>query len=183
MAVKDTKYHGWKWNPSTSALEVYVGTTKVAAFTASTASIVPNVTVTGSMTSAGTVWSPATGVAFSKATKVAKTSGATVTYSAADLLAGYIEDTVSTGCTLTLPLATDIIAAVLAATGDSSVGVQFDFTIVNLSGGANTITVTTNTGITLYNAAATIAQNKAAIYRCIITAATTVICLRIADAA
>ena len=178
MAVTK-KYHGWKWNPSTSSLEIYIGTTKVASFSATAVSIVPATTVTGTLATGGATWTPSGGIAYQAATKTAITPGAAVTLSAAQVLSGYIDAAPSEADAMTLPLATDLIAALTALNGAAAVGTNFDLYIINNAGGAYTITVTTNTGNTLINAAATIAQNKSALYRVYVTGVAAVTYTRI----
>lgn len=65
----------------------------------------------------------------------------TGTITAANLLKKYITSTSAAAVALTLPLATDLGTALGAVQGT-----EFDFTVDN-SGGANTVTVTVNTGI------------------------------------
>ena len=62
------------------------------------------------------------------------------------------------------------VANLIAGLGDVVVGTSFDFTIRNTSAGAETITVTTNTGWTL-SGTMTIAQNNSKTFRVVITGA------------
>lgn len=84
----------------------------------------------------------------------------TGTLTAAALLTGIINGTPVAAASYTLPLATALDTA-LPTSGASD---AFDFSIINTSGGANTITVLTNTGWTLVGTM-TAAQNVAARFR------------------
>lgn len=72
---------------------------------------------------------------------------ATATMTAADLLTGIITSTSAAAVAATLPLATDLNTALLAAYPALANNDSFDFSIINT--GPNTVTVTTNTGWTL----------------------------------
>ena len=69
-------------------------------------------------------------------------ANATVTLTTDQVRSGYITSTSAAGTTLTLPLATDIIADMGLGAGDS-----FDLMIDNTAG-ASTVTVAVNTGVT-----------------------------------
>lgn len=75
------------------------------------------------------------------------TVNATATMTAADLLTGIITSTSAAAVAATLPLATDLNTALLAAYPTLANNDSFDFAMINT--GPNTVTVTTNTGWTL----------------------------------
>ena len=92
----------------------------------------------------------------------------TATLTAAQLLAGILIATPTAAAAYTLPLATDLDAALPNAVVNTS----FDFSVINKSGGANTITMTTNTGWTITNQGVmTVAQNVSGRFRARKTAA------------
>jgi len=67
----------------------------------------------------------------------------------------------------------DTAANIIAAMGDPEVGDWFEFTVQNQANGAETITMTTNTGLTLVGTM-TIAQNNSKRFRVEVTGAATV---------
>jgi hypothetical protein len=83
------------------------------------------------------------------------------TLTAADLLGGLVSTVPAGAINLQLPLATDLDAALGAS---APANTSFDFSIINTSGGANTATVTTNTGWTLLGSMA-VAQNVTGRFR------------------
>jgi hypothetical protein len=83
------------------------------------------------------------------------------TLTAADITGGLISTVPAGAINLQLPLATDLDAAIGAT---APVNTSFDFSIINTSGGANTATVTTNTGWTLLGSVA-VAQNVSGRFR------------------
>lgn len=91
------------------------------------------------------------GTIFTQVTPAAKTTSTTLT--AAELLGGLITDQGAGGAVaLTLPLATDLETALLAAKGGVALAVNdsIQFSVINLSAtAADDITMTTNTGWTL----------------------------------
>lgn len=91
-----------------------------------------------------------------------------VTYTVADLL-GYLilRDPASAPRSDVTPTAALIVAALPGA----KLGQSFQFVIVNTSGGANTITLTAGTGVTIAGTA-TIAQNNAKEFLAYVTNAT-----------
>lgn len=98
------------------------------------------------------------------------TAGA-VTFTAAQILGGLIlRDPAGSGRADLLPTATDIIAALGP---DPQTGESFEFTIRNTADAAETITVTTNTGLTL-SGTMTIAQNNSKRFLAVVTSNTTV---------
>lgn len=91
----------------------------------------------------------------------------TLTLTPEELLQGLVVGTPTAAANYTLPKAADLIAA-LQDFGNPFIGQSFEFDIINKSGGANTITVVTNTGVTT-NGTLTIAQNFVRRFRVIIT--------------
>ncbi|MBU6231822.1 hypothetical protein KGP36_04075 [Patescibacteria group bacterium] len=94
---------------------------------------------------------------FAQGAETAYTDVATL--KAADLMAGIITFNNGAGKNLTLPLATDLDAAL---TNAQNANIAFDFFVIGL--GAGTATVVTNTGWTTTGALTT-AQNTATHYR------------------
>ncbi len=91
------------------------------------------------------------------------TQSTTATLTAAQLLSGFINSAPAGAVTLTLPTAANMVAGARGCkAGDS-----FGLSIVNTSGGANTITLAAG-GATLRGGTA-IAQNKSALLRVLIT--------------
>lgn len=175
------RYRGWKWNPADSTLDVYIGSTKVAAFGASAITLTPATTVTGGVS--GNVTGDLTGEVskpvFQKATATATAGADTLKLTAAQVLSGLIVSTPTEAQAMTFPDAADLIAAL----PNAGIGANFDLIIRNTAGGSYAITATAGTGNTLIGGAATIAQNKAAVYRVIQTAADAVTYIRIGDEA
>jgi len=87
------------------------------------------------------------------------TQDTAATLSAAQLLAGIIQSTPSGAINLTLPLQSAMDTAIPDAANNDS----FDFSIINTSGGANTITVVPNSWTTV--GVLTIAQNVSGRFR------------------
>lgn len=85
----------------------------------------------------------------------------TTTLTAADLTGGLIQSSPAGAINLTLPLATAMDTALGASAPNNT---SVDFSIINTSGGANTITVLTNTGWTLVGTM-TIAQGVTGRFR------------------
>lgn len=93
-----------------------------------------------------------------------------VTYTAAELLGGLIlRDPAGGARSDVTPTAALIIAAITQA----GVGNSFEFTIRNTADGAETITLTAGTGVTL-SGTMTIAQNNSKRFLCVVTSSTTV---------
>jgi hypothetical protein len=112
----------------------------------------------------GTVDGAVVGNCFDTTTVSTLTSGATVTYTAAQVINGVIKDTVSAGCAATLPTPKTIVTAI----PNCKVGTSFEVTILNSSAGANTITVTANGSSTIVGTA-TIAQNNCKTFKAVVT--------------
>ena len=112
----------------------------------------------------------AAGPLVKKTTVTTDTTADAVTYTAAEILGGLIKRDPNGGDRADLfPTAATIIAAIPnAQTGDS-----FEFVIQNDANASETITMTTNTGLTL-SGTMTIAQNNAKRFKAVVTAATTV---------
>ena len=99
-------------------------------------------------------------------TVTTKATAAAVTYTAAEVLGGLIlRDPAGAGRADLLPSAADLVAAINGA----EVGTAFEFSIRNTADAAETITVTTNTGLTL-SGTMTIAQNNSKRFCAVITA-------------
>lgn len=77
----------------------------------------------------------------------------------ADVLGGEIIGIPTAAANYTLPSASALLAAIESFMETAIVGTTFYFNILNLSLGANTITLVAGTGVTLNPAAQTIAQN------------------------
>lgn len=94
-------------------------------------------------------------------------TAAAVTYTADQILQGLIlRNTNGAGRADLFPTA----AAMIAALNKPSIGASFMFTIRNTAGAAETITLTTNTGITL-SGTMTIAQNNSKTFMVVVTGA------------
>jgi hypothetical protein len=91
------------------------------------------------------------------------TASATATLTAAQLLGGFINSAPGGAINLTLPTAANMVAGMKGC----KVGDKFECSIENTSGGANSITLLAG-GATL-RGGATIAQNKSALLRVLIT--------------
>jgi len=90
-----------------------------------------------------------------------------INYTAAMLIGGWImRDPAGAGRADTIDTAANIIAAITGMADND----YFDFIITNTASGAETITVTTNTGLTLVGTM-TIAQNESKSFRAIMTGA------------
>ena len=112
-------------------------------------------------------------IGFSSATTEA-TAGA-VTFTAAQILGGIIlRDPAGAGRADLLPTATAILAALNDQFGQTKavVGTSFEFTIRNTADAAETITVTTNTGLTL-SGTMTIAQDNSKRFLAVVTGLST----------
>jgi hypothetical protein len=101
-------------------------------------------------------------------TVTTKSTAAAVTFSAAEVLGGLIlRDPNGAGRQDLLPSAADLVAAI----NGCEVGTAFQFHIRNTADAAETITVTTNTGLTL-SGTMTIAQNNAKSFWAVVTSIT-----------
>lgn len=87
------------------------------------------------------------------------TQDTAVTLTAAQLLSGIIHSTPGGAINLTLPLQADVDTAI----PDAAAGDAFDFSIINTSGGANTVTVVANSWTTV--GVLTVAQNVSGRFR------------------
>lgn len=88
------------------------------------------------------------------------TTAGNVTYTAAQVLGGLIlRNTSGASRSDQMPTASDLQAAMGDNVLGGSAGNSFEFTVRNTAGGAETITLTTNTGMTL-SGVMTIAQNN-----------------------
>lgn len=102
------------------------------------------------------------------------TAGA-VTFTAASVLGGLIlRDPNGAGRSDLLPTATALLATMNDAFGQTKavIGTAFEFTIRNTADAAETITVTTNNGLTL-SGTMTIAQNNSKRFVAVVTALST----------
>src|SRR5690606_37728641 len=98
------------------------------------------------------------------------TTAGAVTLTADQLLQGLIlRDPAGAGRADLVPTA----AAIIAALNKPTIGASFKFTIRNTADAAETITVTTNTGITL-SGTMTIAQNNSKEFMVVVTSGTAV---------
>ena len=93
-----------------------------------------------------------------------------VTYTGLQIISGLIlRDTAGAARADLFPTAVEIFAAL----NHPTVGASFDIHIRNTSSAANTITMTTNTGLTL-SGVMTIAQNNAKSFKVVVTSPTAV---------
>ena len=86
------------------------------------------------------------------------TDGASMTFTAANLLAGIVTATPTTARNLQAPTAATIIAAVTPIT---QTGVGFEFTVINLAASTHALTLTVNTGTTIVGSATIAAASSA----------------------
>ena len=101
---------------------------------------------------------------FPKCTLTSLTSAATVTYSAAQVVNGFISDAVSAACAATLPAPANIVAAIPGCV----VGTSFEFILKNAASGAFTITLTASGASTIVGTA-TVDQNNTRRFKAIVT--------------
>lgn len=101
---------------------------------------------------------------FQKNTTTSNTSGATVTYTAAEIVGGYIIDAASEACAATTATGTELVAAVPNCVDGSS----FLFILKNDAAGAYTITLGGGTDVTI-TGTATVAQNNTKVFLVVIT--------------
>ncbi len=104
------------------------------------------------------------GRAVTSGKKAEATASATASLTAAQVLGGFVNSVPVAGITLTLPTAALLVAGLTGA----KVGDSFDLSIENSSAGANSITLAAGTGGTL-RGGTSIAQNKAALIRVVLT--------------
>jgi len=107
------------------------------------------------------------GAIASKTIITSKTSGATVTYTAAEMVGGMISDANTEANAATTPTATQLIAAI----PNAAIGSSFLFILKNASAGAYTITLTAGVDITI-TGTATVAQNNTKIFLVVVTSVT-----------
>ena len=104
-----------------------------------------------------------------KATVTTKTTASAVTFSAAEILGGLIlRDPNGAGRADLVPTAAQQFAELGSPV--KIAGLSFDFTIRNTADAAETITLTTNTGMTM-SGTMTIAQNNSKTFRVVFTSA------------
>lgn len=111
---------------------------------------------------------------YPKRVATTKTTAAAVTFSAAEVLGGLIlRDPAGAARADLLPTAAALLAAIPGGVGGgaAAVGLSFEFEIRNTADAAETITVTTNTGLTL-SGTMTIAQNNQKRFIAVVTVAT-----------
>jgi hypothetical protein len=167
-------YNGFRVNRSTDTIDVVVNSTTVMALQDDEIALKKAVTITGALSSSGVICQ--------KGSQTDLTSNGAVTYTAAQILSGYILDTSHTGgVTATTDTAALIIAAMTAAGMPTTVGTSFDFIVIN--DGNQTVTMAGGTDVTLYGAALTMATTKASVWRVLVTGAATLAMLRLHDAA
>ncbi len=107
-------------------------------------------------------------------TVTTKSTAAAVTFTAAEILGGLIlRDPNGAGRADLVPTAAAIVAALTVNDHPPAIGASFEFTIRNTADAAETITVTTNTGITL-SGTMTIAQNNSKRFLVVVTSLTAV---------
>jgi hypothetical protein len=119
-------------------------------------SFTPNVYFTAALTSTGRM--------YPKSTVTSKTSGATVTYTAAEVLNSMIIDAVTEACAATTHTGTQLIAAIPNCVDGSS----FWFILENGAAGAFAITLTAGVDVTV-TGTATVAQNNTKLFFGIVT--------------
>jgi hypothetical protein len=100
--------------------------------------------------------------------------GASMTFTAANLLSGIITATPTEARNLQAPLASALITAVDAGT---DTGLGFEFTIINLASATHALTLTVNTGTTLVGSV-TIAAASSATFVARIASTSTVVIYR-----
>ena len=97
--------------------------------------------------------------AFGKGVAVTNiTDGASMTFTAANLLSGIVTATPTEARNLQAPTAALIIDAVDAET---ETGLGFEFTVINLAGATHALTLTVNTGTTIIGSATIAAASSA----------------------
>lgn len=102
-------------------------------------------------------------------TATTETTAGAVTFTAAQILGGIIlRDPNGAGRADLLPTAASIVTALKSSGRPCKVGAAFEFTIRNTADAAETITVTTNTGLTL-SGTMTIAQNNSKRFLAVVT--------------
>ena len=100
--------------------------------------------------------------------------GASMTFTAANLLSGIVTATPTEARNIQAPTAEDLVAAVDAGT---DTGLGFEFTIINLASATHALTLTVNTGTTLVGSV-TIAAASSATFVARIASTSTVVIYR-----
>ncbi len=118
--------------------------------------VVPNLYCGAAVTS--------TGHMHAKTTVTSKTSGATVTYTAAEIVNCYIIDAITQACAATTHTGTELIAAIPNAVDGSS----FFFYLKNTAGSAIDITLTAGVDVTV-TGTATVGQNNTKMFFGVVT--------------
>ena len=108
-----------------------------------------------------------TGRMYPKSTVTSKTSAATVTYTAAEMLNSMIIDVISEACAATTHTGTQIIAAI----PNAIVGSSFWFILENGASSAIAITLTAGSDVTV-TGTATVGQNNTKLFFGIVTSIT-----------
>jgi len=98
--------------------------------------------------------------------------GASMTFTAANLLTGIVTATPTEARDLQAPTAAALIEAVDA---DNETGLGFEFTIINLAGATHALTLTVNTGTTLVGSVTVAAASSATFVARIASTSTVVI--------
>ena len=102
--------------------------------------------------------------------KAEVTTAGAATYTAAQIVNGFIpRDCAGANRSDVTPTAAQLLAQARTIFGNIAVGSNFEFEITNISDAAETITVTAGSGVTLWPASQTIAQNTAAKFRAVFT--------------
>lgn len=98
--------------------------------------------------------------------------GASMTFTAANLLSGIVTATPTEARNIQAPTAADLVAVVDAGT---DTGLGFEFTIINLAGATYALTLTVNTGTTLVGSVTVAAASSATFVARIASSAAVVI--------
>ena len=155
MAVSGT-HTGWRYDPDNARLDYYYRGTRVGSINASGQFLPAGKSLVQGMLS------------FPYTTLTTLTSGATVTYTAAQMLGGYISDTITAACAATTPTATALVAAIPNAV----IGTSFLFILKNTAASAISITLTGVSDVTI-TGTATVAQANTKIWLGMVTAVST----------
>jgi hypothetical protein len=131
------------------ALSIRRATTDMMLFDSAT----PKITITPAVAVTGPVVQGTVGLPLTTVTPL--TSGATVTYSAAQIVGGFISDAITESCAATTATAAQIVAAITGC----KVGTSFLFILKNAAASGITITLTAGSGITI-TGTATVGQNN-----------------------
>jgi len=151
ITLKDNQADALSINRASTAMMVFTSTTALP-----TVTITPSTVITGNVVSAARF--------YEKITVTSLTTAATATYTAAQLVGGYISDAITGASTCTTATATEIIAAI----PNCQTGSSFEFTVENAASSAIAITIGDGTGITL-TGTMTIGQNNSKRFLCVVT--------------